>query len=253
MDFRYLFHTEIDTQKATERELHGWLTKYPEIINVLFHAAYFTGRVDDPQSADGTFQAFAHHHLLRFPYTVRAAAILLESGYYLETVSVLRNMYEVLVQMRYFHRHKDQVMAHALRQKRVRFRTMFDEIAPGFYDPMYARLLSEYAHGGLGSMIFRTSYSAADKGTTLMGCHFDADLCTFSLNQISVVLCGWLTYIPIFFPAFPTNAPRDLLGKRQSALDWLREGMDQHVKMKPITKEFYDLVEPIISEQKSDH
>ncbi len=250
MDFQYLIHTESEIHQATDRELHGWLTKYPEIIDVLFHAAYFTGKVDDTQSADGTFHAFAHHHLLRFPYTVRAAAILLESGYYLETVSLLRNMYEVLVQMHYFHRHKDQVMAHALRQKRVRFRTMFDEIAPCFYDLMYG-LLSEYAHGGIGSMIFRTSYSAADKGTTIMGCQFDADLCTFSLNQIAVVLCGWLTHIPSFFPAFSMSAPKDLLDRRQSALDWLREGMGQHMKMKPVTKEFYALVEPIISEQKN--
>ena len=247
MDYRYLVQTETEARQTTVRELRGWSTKYPEMIDILFESSYYTGKSEEVESDQGMFFSIAHQHLLRLPYTVRAAAILLESAYYLETVLLLRNMYEVLVQLRYFHRHFDQLRAHSLRKRRITFRAMFEEVVPGFYENIYSRQLCEYVHGGAGSIIFRTTYQTSDQGTVIMGCQFSEALSTFSLNQMLVILSGWLSYIPIFFPAFPTLAPAELQTRTVSAIQWLNESADQHRRINPKAKKFYDLVAPFVS------
>ncbi len=124
---------------------------------------------------------------------------------------------------------------------------MFEEVAPGFYDFMYAKQLSEYAHGGFGSSIFRTTYSSAEAGTTTMGCEFSADHCTFSLNQIVVILCGWFNHLPLFFPQLVDLCPKEVVDNRLSGLNWLHDGMTQHLKVNPGAKRFYDCVNAMVA------
>lgn len=250
MDFKYLLHTEEQTRNQTNQQLRGWILKYPEFIDLLFQSAYFTGKTDSSESPEGAFHAFADHQLLRYPYTLRATALLLESGYYFEAVSLVRNMYEVLIQLRYFSKHKELLMDHVLKKK-VRFRTMFEEIAPGFYYNVYGRQFSEFAHGGFKSSIFRTSYTSPQEGTTTMGSVYDAELCSYSLNQIPVVVYGMVNFLPEFFPQFSQIAPPEVLTKRTEVLDWLRNARDDHIKVNPKAQTFYSWILPMIENEKN--
>ncbi|MBX2992838.1 MAG: hypothetical protein KF749_16930 [Bacteroidetes bacterium] len=250
MSFKYLLHTEEQTRGQTEEHLRGWVQKYPEFVDLLFQSAYFTGKPESTESHEGAFHAFAHHQLLRYPYTLRAAALLLANGYYFEAVSLVRNMYEVLIQLRYFSKHKELLSDHVLK-RRVRFRTMFEEIAPGFYDNVYGKQLSEFAHGGFGSLIFRTSYSSPQEGTTTMGSVYNAELCSYSLNQIFVVVCGMVNFLPEFFPQFSELAPPEVSGKRTELLDWLRNARGQHIKVNSKAETFYGWVLPMIEIEKN--
>jgi len=78
MSFNYLLQTEGETRIQTNRQLRGWIFKYPKSADLFFQADYFTGKTESPGSPQGAFHAFAHHQLLRYPYTLRAAALLLE-------------------------------------------------------------------------------------------------------------------------------------------------------------------------------
>ncbi|MBI4811016.1 MAG: hypothetical protein HY800_06175, partial [Ignavibacteriales bacterium] len=106
MSFKYLLVSEKATLKQSSHHVGGWISTYPTFIDCLFETSYFTGISDAPDTPNGSFHAFAHHDYLRIPYTIRAISLLIESGYYLEATVLLRNLYEVFVQLRYFHAHK---------------------------------------------------------------------------------------------------------------------------------------------------
>ena len=251
MNFKYLIQTEDLTRTETTSQLREWFLKYPEFIYVLFEATYFTGDVESPESLEGSFHGFAHHLLLRYPYTVRAAINLLESGYYYEAISLVRNMYEVLIQLRYFSNHKDKLNQHVL-GRRIKFRVMFDEIAPEFYEMIYGMQLSEFAHGGFSSLIFRANYSSPTKGIITMGCKYDATFFSYSFNQIFSAVSGIISFLPEFFPKFLSFAPSEVLHKRMQALKWLSAAREAHMKVNPKSKEYYKIILPLIEPTKKD-
>jgi hypothetical protein len=80
-----------------------------------------------------------------------------------------------------------------------------------------------------------------------MGCEFNADLCTFSLNQMYVIICGWFNYLPMFFPQLVELCPKNVVDKRIGALTWLQDSMTQHLKLNPRAKRFYDCVNPMVN------
>ena len=137
MDFEYQIQSEGITERITDQRLHGWLTKYPDFLDALFECAYYTGNPDVIESPEGFFHSFAHNILLRFPYTVRATCLLIEKGFYFESVSLVRNLYEALFQLRYFNNHKDLLKSHVV-ERRVKFKVMFETVAPGFYKTHYS-------------------------------------------------------------------------------------------------------------------
>jgi hypothetical protein len=251
MNFNYLLETEEMTHTETIKKLQEWFLKYPEFINVLFEAAYFTGKVANPESAEGSFHAYAHHLILRYPYTMRGVIKLLESGYYYESTFLIRNMFEVLVQLRYFSKHHNKFNQHVL-GKRLRFRTMFDEIAPGFYETIYGIQLSEFAHGGFGSLIFRSNYSSPKDGTIFMGCKYDSNYCSYSFNLFFAAVSGILCFMPEFFPQYLSLAPKDVLNNRMIALKWLRIARRAHMKVNPKSEEYYKIIMPLIESTNND-
>jgi hypothetical protein len=245
MSFEYQVHSEEVTQKETIDRLYGWLSHYPDILDVLFESAYFTGTPQDVESPEGYYHALSHNMLLRFPYTVRAICLILEKGFYYEAISLVRNLFESFIQLRYFHRHPDQVKDHVL-TRRIKFKVMFEEIAPGFYADMYGRLLSEFAHSGLGSSLFRVRYSSPTVGVTTMGSQYNESHFSYSSNQLVVLLYGVLNYLPEFFPQYRTLVLESTETKRKQSLSWLESMMNEHIANKPGTKIFYDLVNPMI-------
>jgi hypothetical protein len=184
-------------------KINEWITNYSKFLDALFEVSYFTGKAKELESPEGYFYAFGHHILLRFPYTIRATCILIEKGFYFEAVSLLRNLYESFFQLRYFHKHKETIGTH-ITLSRVKFKPMFEEIAPGFYKEIYAKQLSEFAHSGFSSLIFRVKYISAEAGETTMGSKFDEMGCTYSLYQIVPIFFGILNYVPILFPQYST-------------------------------------------------
>ena len=74
------------------------------------------------------------------PYSFRAVSALAYRGYNPEGYVVLRHILEVFVQLRYFSIHRDLLRPHLEAKSakgRVKFKTMFEEFSPGYYDDYY--------------------------------------------------------------------------------------------------------------------
>ncbi len=109
-------------------------------------------------------------------------------------------------------------MAHWTKKHRVRIKTMFEEIAPGFYDKIYGKELSEFAHSGIASSMFRTKYISPEVGETTMGSKYDESGCTYSINKIIVIAFGVLNYVPILFPQYSDLVEETMEIKRRQVL-----------------------------------
>jgi len=246
MNFEYQLLSEEETQELTASKISGWLLNYPKHLDALFEVSYFLGQAKEVESSEGYFYTIGQGALIRLPYTIRAACLLIEKGFYFEAVSLVRNLYESLFQLRYFHKYPDKIKSHIMGKPRIRFKVMFEEIAPGFYEQEYGNALSEFAHGGATSSIFRTKYTSPAKGVTTMGSQYNEEGCSFSLNQIVAILFGILNYVPIFFPQYVSLVPPETEKKRKDSLAWLESGMKDHLKGKPKSSRFYNVVNPLI-------
>ncbi len=141
--------------------------------------------------------------------------------------------------------HKNLLKSHVL-ERRVKFKVMFDEVAPGFYESLYKRDLSEFAHNGFASVMFRVNYISSESGRTTMGSEFSEDFCSYATNQLVVIIYGILNWIPNYFPKYTELVHKDTESKCKEALTWLKESMDQHITMKPVSKSYYEIVNPLI-------
>ncbi len=199
MNYEYLVETESSCLELTREKHPTWFKIYPLVINSFYEVSYFAGKEDDIESIEGAFLTFTHNHLLKVPYTIRAVSILGETGYYLESTLLVRNLLEILVQLRYFQKNKDKLNDHVLKVKKVRLRTMFDEFNPNLYKTVYF-VLSEVAHGGFGASVFMTKYSSPQEGKVIMDCDYNEMFFNFILNQMIPIVFGMLNFVPLFFP-----------------------------------------------------
>jgi hypothetical protein len=199
MTYEYLLGTQPTALVITGRELYGAFTELPKGIDALLRLPCLLSLPQDPSG----YQGFAQHSLMSIGHTGGAVFDLWTRAFYLEAVTLVRNMLEVLVQIRYFARHRDAYMPHvraiAARagnimegaKKKIRFDQMFDDVAPGFYRPHYANLLSDMAHGGLASMIMRLDTDPVAKTETpVFGCIYDEKRAAVVLAYFRVALHG---------------------------------------------------------------
>lgn len=245
MNFKYQVESEAATWETSKEKISIWLSNYPRLLDALFELTYFTGKAKEIDSPEGYFYTFGHNILLRFPYSIRATSILIENGFYFEAISLIRNLYESFFQLRYFHQHQDKINMHVV-ERRVKIKTMFENIAPGFYTEIYGKQLSEFAHGGFASAIFRMHNVTTEGGEIIMGNMYDELRCTYLLTLVVPVVYGILNYTPILFPQYLTLAPVNTEIKRREAVAWLEKVMRDHIAEKPTSKKFYDLVHPLI-------
>lgn len=246
MNFKTLVRSENITQQTSFSKLPIWFAYYPTILDSLFEIAYYMGTSQDVTSPKGHFYTLGYNTIIQFPYTIRATIILIEKGFYSESIILIRNLYESFFQLRYFYNHQDKIMPHWKKQSRVRIKTMFEEIAPGFYDQIYGQEFSEFAHSGIASSIFRTKYSSPQEGKTLMGSEYDKVGCEYAINKIIVILFGILNYVPILFSQYSNLVTEQTEAKRKDATEWLDFIMKSHVSEKPESKVFYELASPLI-------
>jgi len=247
MNFNHQVNSEEITQEVTKLRIPAWFLRYPDLLNALFEVTYFIGKTDDATSPEGHFYTLGYNTLIQFPYTIRASSILLEKGFYFEAIILVRNLYESFFQLRYFHKHKDAIFGHwTIKKNKVLFKQMFDEIAPGFYQKIYGEQFSQFAHSGVSSSMFRTTYSSPEVGETTMGSNYHELGCMYTINKIIVILYGALNYVPILFPLYSSLVTDETEHKRKEALIWLESVMKADIEEKPEIQEFYDLVHPLI-------
>jgi hypothetical protein len=243
MNLKYQIQSEAATKTTTTEKYPAWFSTYPTLIDTLFEVTYFIGTAKDPTSPEGHFYFLGTHILTQLPYTIRATCILIEKGFYAEAIALIRTLFEALVQLRYFHKHKELGKNYML-GKKILIKTMFEEIIPGFYDKVY-KTLSVFPHAKFQSTIFRIEYTQSESQTK-MGNEFNEVGFGYAVTKIWVILLGILNYIPLLFPQYSDLATEQVEVGRKEVVTRLEFLIKTEIELSPKTKGFFDLVTPLI-------
>src|SRR6185295_393462 len=184
MTWAYLSGTQPEALAETALKLPGAFTELPKAIDALLRIPCLFSLPQD----DTMYSVFAQESLTSIGHTAGATYYLWSRAFYLEAAIMVRSMLEVLVQIRYFGKHRDEYIPHALPvadhtgqpihqwrpKKQVTFKRMFDDVAPGFYRMHYGATLSNIAHGGLAASALRfDSNKVAMTFEPVFGCVYD--------------------------------------------------------------------------------
>ena len=199
-----------------EQTLHEYGKGYDIItdtIDIFFNLSHFLNESIDPETEEGVFSHIAYSTYLRLPYTLYSILNKWLEGFYLESIVLLRHIIEGFVCLRYFSNNMNHTKQHYIAKKasdRTTFRKMFDKISPGFYQELYGKIYSNFAHGGVITIGTRVDYQSPTEGEVYMGCKFHNIYCKLILDQITVFSYGYLCYLDEFFPTIDTRTSSDL-------------------------------------------
>lgn len=250
MNFAYLMHSERET--TSEFKAHNPTVEalMPEFLNTLFRLSYFA-RQQESTTEDG-FQFFVFERYVQLPYTVRSIWLLARLGYYVEGAVVVRHLLETFVQLRYFARHRDLLVGHAnspaTKKGRVHFKTMFEELAPGYYARHYS-LLANLSHAGMAMSALIGMDAAVDehgRQLTPIGCKFSANGSSFVMNQLLMILSGYVRQVPNWFSAYAGLVDSETEEQRKLNLAALHEWREGHRTNFPASHGWHQLSEMLM-------
>lgn len=243
MSLNFLLQTEKATTSNTMNSYGEDVIEIKNLINLFFRLSYQCKENVEKDSHEHYFITIAYHAYLGLPYNLRAIYILWIKGYYLEATVVFRHILEVFAALRYFCNHKNEIKRHLgvnTPKKRVLFKTMFEENAPGFYK-YYGQPYSDIAHGGASASLFRVKYSSPANGIVIAGEFNPSKSAMVSVSTI-MVSCGYLNYISVFFPSIKS--------KLSSTIDKRIQDMLEHIENKYLKKadnDFVNKLSPLIT------
>lgn len=247
MSFGYLLKTEDFVVKQTLGEYGELQDDLIEIIDLLFKLSHFLNEDIGVESVDNNFQVLAYSSYLQIPYTLKSIHDLWIKGYYLESLTLLRHIVEGFVKLRYFINHRDEILNHINGNNRVWFKKMFDEIAPGYYDFHYGKMLSDFAHGGFKAYMLRVEYHSQTEGRVKAGCEFDFKISGIVIFQVLTFCFGYLNYVDEFFPTINSRLSKNLSDEKNSILENLQVKMNVKKDTEKQQKEWDDVILTFIS------
>ena len=244
MSLDILLQSEKETTSDTLNRCNEESIEFSNLINIFFRLSYHCKEQVAPDSDDHYFITDAYFAYLRLPYSLRAIYDLWIKGYYLEAMIVYRQILEGLAYLRYFDNHRDNIKSHlgiTMPRGRVRFRTMFEEIAPGFYGKYYGKTFSNIAHGGVAANLFRAEYSSPTEGRIVMGCEFSLKGSSLVTRTAILVSYGYLNYISVFFPSITSKISPTMNNRIQNILEHI-----ENKYLKKCNDEFIKAILPLI-------
>ena len=150
----------------------------------------------------------------------------------MESIILDRHLVESLVQMCYFRNNPEKLEKHLTGEKRLHFKTMFDEVCPSLH-MFYSKHLSDVAHGGISKDLFRVERNLlSGDERVVMGCEYNPSWATYVSSITVVLLYGFLVHYPVFFPKAYQRCMTDHhinLGY-SNALKWLNQTIDKYIK-----------------------
>lgn len=241
MNFDYLVDTEHSVLKETLKDRYYWLDKFPDLLNSLFECSYFTRTKWDDY---GTFANALFDNSI---YTLQAIEILTIRGYYLESSTLIRTLFEVFAKLRYFKKYPELCLDYSLKKVKVQFKKMFEEFSPGLYDILYKQLLSEFAHGGVGANIFHNKLITQPMSIQpIQGCYYDEGYSNLTINAMTQLFYGYLNIIPNIFDEYNEKVKEEVEKRRVENIKWLEDRFNDQMVNHPKVKEFYELLFPLI-------
>lgn len=146
------------------------------------------------------------------------------------------------MQLRYFDVHPGMLRPHLNGSNRVRFKAMFDLLAPGFYKKYYGSFYSGIAHGAGWQIVFRLR---EDKGNfaTVLGNAYDENGASSVANGVVPLVLGFLNVFTKCFPANTVGTEATLEEEVEAISKWVEWHMEESKKAKP---DFYTQLQAIV-------
>jgi len=221
------------------------------ILDTWLKVQHFTGELEPVTTDQGCFQSYAYFHCLQSPYTLLSAYELWRRAAYVEASILLRHALEAFVQLRYFQKHPELCMNHVTEQPkgRVRFQTMFDDVAPGLYDVAY-RSLSKITHANMtlgfrGDLAASTSQGANHTVPVFVGAQFERDRAMLVHAFYIITILGFLNYYTQFFPKNTTASDATLVEDLSEAQKW-SEAVFEHKRNNVNDPTLFDAARPLV-------
>ena len=218
---------ELNVEQTTLQHLGKFFELHARAIDCLIRMVYWIPATDS--SEVGKYKAQARLWLHSATHSFRAEQKLALSGYYLEAEIIGRHLVEVLAKMRYFHAHPEKLDAFNLlttgKPAPVSFKTMFDEVMPGYYEE-YKFTLSYPAHGGSGASAYRIQRDLSGNRTLDTGVAYKEFWATAFINWQNVLLLGYLRTYKRLFPELIS----DLSASEQQELNEVEAALEAAIK-----------------------
>lgn len=250
IDYDELLMSELAAAATSPRSYPRFAQHFPAHLDLLLRLPHFRGTDPAVNTPDHDFHFFCFQRYVELPYMFRAVYILWERAFYVPAIIVTRSLVESLVQLRYFHQNKEKLKDHLIPKRardRVRFQTMFEAVAPGYYAKQYGRLLSGFAHSGLSAGIWRFELDFQTAGASwYQGCVFSDSGSVYLINQVWPLIFGFANYFPHFFPGYQDSADAQTEGRRQTVLAELDQWMREHEAQNEKSREWHRLVDLLV-------
>lgn len=251
IDTRFVRLTEEEALCATRSAFGETDFRLNFVLDTWLKTQHFPGTLEPATTDEGSFQSYAYFQCQQSPFTLLSAYDLWRRASYVEASVLLRHLLEVFVQLRYFQNHPDLCMNHVTDQPkaRVRFMTMFDELAPGAYDAAY-RPLSVIAHGNMnigfrGDLLASTPTGAQHTVPVFVGAQFEKGRAQLVHAFYIIVVLGFVNFYERFFPANTIASDAELVEDLAESQKWL-ESVFEHKQNNVNNPSLFDAVKPLI-------
>jgi hypothetical protein len=246
MNFNDLRNQQNQVIAETDEKAPGFNEHVGTGITGLLAALYETAHVPDISNQHGVVQSHAWLWIYQAVYTMVASLTCFESGFYSESLALNRCLCESLVHILYLKRHPSAVQKlpnmNNGRKRQIQLRTMFDEIAPGYYGTSY-KFSSEFTHPGLAGNIYKLQRDQFGKGQVDQGVIFKLKPLTHCFNELSMLILGFLRCIPLVYPSLAMK--EEALEAWTAGTSSMQAAIDSHIKLKGGPNDWHLLSEPL--------
>lgn len=249
LDIQDILEQERVVEAETKSRLAGFYVKSLEGIDLLIHLIYSIPSRPIEETPGYQYFSYVHAWFYMAVFTLRACVLLLSRGYYFEASLLNRNLIEVLVKIRYFSNHKEDLgkfeNIDALKRgyPKMNFRQMFDEVLPGYYQEY--RMSSHMAHGGIGARLMKIKYHSATSADADTGVFYNEWRAGHTVNVFVVYFLGYIRFYKKLFPEVVTKLPSDVRDKLAEIEAWYERNIQQHIKLKGGENSWHRAVRPI--------
>lgn len=227
---------ELEVQKLTHNKLSGFCDYFNRAIDLLIKLHYRIPKIQDSNTLEGAYLSQTNYWFYMSLFTFRACYVLIERGYYYEAHILCRNLIEIFVKMRYFEKHQDKLRTfdrpHEGKRPLISFKSMFDEVLPGYYDTQYRLIFSHIAHGGIGALLFKADVKSPTEIFVDTGVVFNEKYASLVMNNISDFIFGYIRFYKYLYPEVIKALDAYMLQEIVEIEEILETGFNEHVVLK---------------------
>jgi hypothetical protein len=240
---------ETEVEDSSESALTGFAEYSNRFLNTLIELLYATPVLQTISSDADAVKSQARHWFHSSIFTFRAAFLLSNRGYYLESQILDRALIELLVKLRYFHKHpnemKDFQSIATKKKNTISWKKMFEEVMPGYYADEYSWSLSYVAHGGVGANAYRMKRDHEDNRFADLGVSYKEFWAGASINQKTAFMLGYLRTYRKIFPELVDFLNPELRTELSAVEDFLEKSLKEHIARKGGPNEWHQSVHAI--------